>query len=145
MRWQGWTDALIEQGLRPGPSVEADWSSEGGFAGMMKLIADGRKFTAVVAANDQLALGAIAALEGAGFRVPAQVSVTGFDDMPETRFFRPSLTTVRIDFEKIGELGVRSLLTWIEQGRMDAQHFTIDPDLIVRSSSASPGPGVRSR
>lgn len=143
MRWQGWTDALAERGLRPGPSVEADWSSEGGHAGMMKLLADGRKFTAVVAANDQLALGAIAALEGAGFRIPAQVSVTGFDDMPEARFFRPSLTTIRLDFDKIGELGVRSLLMWIEQGLTGAQHFTITPELIVRSSSASPGSRTR--
>jgi DNA-binding LacI/PurR family transcriptional regulator len=139
MRWQGWIDALTERGLRPGPSVEADWSSEGGYTGMRKLFADRRKFTAVVAANDQLALGAIAALEDAGFRVPAQVSVTGFDDMPEARFFRPPLTTVRIDFEKIGELAVRSLLTWIEQGLTDAQHVNITPELIVRHSSVAPG------
>ena len=145
MRWQGWTDALAEQRLRPGPAVEADWSSEGGYAGTMKLLADGSKFTAVVAANDQLALGAVAALEDAGLRVPDQVSVTGFDDMPESRFFRPSLTTVRLDFERNGELGVRSLLAWIEQGLTDAQHHTIAPELVVRSSSAPPGSGAQSK
>ncbi|MBW0000869.1 MAG: substrate-binding domain-containing protein [Verrucomicrobia bacterium] len=139
MRWQGWIDALAERRLHPGPSVEADWSSEGGYTNVRKLLADQRKFTAVVAANDQLALGAIAALKDAGVRVPAQVSVTGFDDMPEARFFRPALTTVRIDFEKIGELAVRSLLTWIEQGLTDAQHVDIAPELIVRDSSAAPG------
>ena len=68
--------------------------------------------------------------------MPGEVSITGFDDMPEARFFRPPLTTVRLDFEAIGELGLRTLLQWIEEGLTRAPHLTIAPELIVRVSSA---------
>ncbi len=73
--------------------------------------------TAVFVANDQMALGLLRAMHERGRRVPEEVSVVGFDDIPEAPYFLPPLTTVRQDFDQVGSHGVRLLLRMIEAGR----------------------------
>ncbi|KJY24963.1 substrate-binding domain-containing protein, partial [Streptomyces sp. NRRL S-495] len=97
--------------------------------------------TAVLAANDQLALGLLRALHEAGRRVPEDVSVVGFDDIPEAAFFVPPLTTVRQDFEEVGRQCVARLLDRIDPPASEDAPVTavvVRPELIVRASTAAP-------
>ena len=88
-------------------------------------------------ANDQMALGLIHGLVDLGRRVPHDVSVVGFDDVPEARFYLPALTTVRQDFEQIGRVAVESLIRQIEGA--PAEHIDpLEARLIVRESTAAP-------
>jgi DNA-binding LacI/PurR family transcriptional regulator len=90
----------------------------------------------VFAANDQMALGVLRALHELGRRVPEQVSVAGFDDIPEAAYFSPPLTTVRQRFDEIGARALRLLLARIENGA-GATGETVAPELIVRASTAT--------
>ena len=100
--------------------------------------------TSVFSSNDTIALGLIRALTEAGRRVPEDVSVIGFDDMPEAAYFRPPLTTVRQDF---AELGRRALGTLIERisGAAPGQHVRVPPEFVVRASAAPPAGTVLRR
>jgi LacI family transcriptional regulator len=90
--------------------------------------------TAIVAANDQMALGAILALTERGLAVPEDVSVTGTDDIPEAAFFRPPLTTLRIDFEAQGKAAVDQLLERIGHSA-PAASAAPTPLLVTRQST----------
>jgi LacI family transcriptional regulator len=89
--------------------------------------------------NDQMALGAMYALHEKGLRVPEDVSVVGFDDIPEAAFFRPALTTVQQDFNQLGEMSVRYLLELIQSSDTPLQQHLLYPKLVVRDSAAPPG------
>ena len=97
--------------------------------------------TAVFAANDHLALGILRALSERGRRVPEEVSVVGFDDVPEAAYFIPPLTTVRPDFRAVAETALRTLLAQIEAGRPVVERHTIAPTLVRRDSVAAPPGG----
>ena len=84
-----------------------------------------------------MAIGLIAALADAGRAVPGEVSVVGFDDVPEAAFVRPALTTVHQDFELVGRRAVEALLAQLGTGA-DAGAGVIAPDLVIRSSTAAP-------
>jgi DNA-binding LacI/PurR family transcriptional regulator len=94
-------------------------------------------FTAVFAANDQMALGLIHALHERGIRVPEDVSVVGFDDVPDAHHFLPPLTTVRQDFRALGSVSVTTLLAELE-GVEVPRRTLLEPELVVRASTASP-------
>lgn len=111
-----------------------DWSAESGYAAAMTMPLD-RGITAVVAANDQAALGAIAALEKRGVRVPEDASVVGFDDIPEARFFRPALTSIGLDFDRQGRLAVDQLFRKIPGAPTLSELPGVDPILHVRDST----------
>ena len=101
--------------------------------------------TAVFAANDQMALGLLHALGERGRRVPEDVSVVGFDDIPEAEYFSPALTTVHQDFDEVGRRGLALLLARIDGAETQAS-VTIAPALVSRASCASPRrPGRRPR
>jgi DNA-binding LacI/PurR family transcriptional regulator len=95
--------------------------------------------TAVFAANDHLALGILRAMSERGRRVPQDVSVVGFDDVPEAAYFIPPLTTVRPDFEAVARTTLGMLLGQIESGTAMSTRHTIAPELVVRASVAAPG------
>jgi DNA-binding LacI/PurR family transcriptional regulator len=106
-----------------------------------------RDFTAIFSANDQMALGLMHAIRDAGLNVPGDISIVGFDDIPEARHFWPPLTTVKQDFAEIGRRAVAQLLRGgaaereaTENDPAAAAHEThlIVPELIVRESSARP-------
>jgi DNA-binding LacI/PurR family transcriptional regulator len=91
-----------------------------------------------VVANDQMAMGAIHALRERGLRVPQDISVAGFDDIPEAAYFGPPLTTIRQDFAKLGRQGVEHLSQRINNPGHQTKQDVIAPQLIVRESTASP-------
>ncbi len=99
-RDRGVDDALARHGLRPGPRWEGDWSAAAGARLAPEIAAAVRAGdgpTAIVVANDQMALGLMAGLDAVGIAVPADLGVAGFDDNPDAAYYRPALTTVRID------------------------------------------------
>jgi DNA-binding LacI/PurR family transcriptional regulator len=142
-RAEGWRAEMVAAGLRPLEPVPGDWSAESGYRAGLHLASD-TGVTAVFAANDQMAIGVLRALHEAGRRVPEDVSVVGFDDVPEAEFLIPPLTTVRQDFERIGRQAI-AMLTDVISGETDQVPSLIDPVLVVRASTAPPGrPSTRS-
>jgi DNA-binding LacI/PurR family transcriptional regulator len=93
-------------------------------------------FTALFAYNDLCAIGAIRALDEAGLRVPEDVSVVGFDDIPGASYSRPSLTTVRQPMQEMGQLAARTLLDQIEKRASYVEEIAVEPELIVRQSTS---------
>lgn len=134
-RAAGWRDALALAGLPTLPVLTGDWTSDYGYAYGKTF--DPTEVTAVFAANDQMALGLIHALTERGISVPGDVSVVGFDDLPDARHFIPPLTTVRQDFAALGELVLREVVAAID-GDEASGHDLIEPALVVRSSTARP-------
>jgi DNA-binding LacI/PurR family transcriptional regulator len=90
-----------------------------------------------------MALGLLRALHEAGRRVPEDVSVVGFDDIPEAEYLRPTLSSVRQDFAEVGRRSVELMLSQIERGARQPARVTVQPQLVVRQSSARP-PTTRS-
>ncbi|AGZ42061.1 LacI family DNA-binding transcriptional regulator [Actinoplanes friuliensis] len=138
-RVTGWRDTLNEAGATVPPIVPQSWNAESGYSQGRELARD-RSVTAIFCANDRIALGVLRALHEAGRKVPEEVSVVGFDDMPDSGYFLPPLTTVRQDF---AELGRRSLTLLLEHMAVpdDAEspaHVVVSPELVVRNSTAAP-------
>jgi DNA-binding LacI/PurR family transcriptional regulator len=133
-REREWHAHLELAGLPARDSVVGDWSSDSGYAFGHQVEPD---FTAVFAANDQMALGMVHAFHERGIRVPEDVSVVGFDDVPDARHFLPPLTTVRQDFHALGTLSVATLLAELEGDRV-LPRTVLEPELIVRASTAPP-------
>ena len=135
-RVRGWTAALAARGAPPAPCLDGDWSAASGFAAGLEL-AHRPDVTAVFVANDQMSLGVVRALCEAGRRVPEDVSVVGFDDIPEAAYFLPPLTTVRQDFNEMGRKCLARLLSLIDGAPAEPAAMIV-PQLVVRSSTAPP-------
>ena len=136
-RVNGFGQLIRERGLREHPVIEGDWTPRSGYAAVSSGHID-LAVTAIVAANDQIALGALRALDEAGVRCPADISVTGFDDIPEAEFYTPSLTTVRIDFQQQGTYIFNALMAQIRGDERPETGAFIKPRLMVRASTAPP-------
>ncbi len=137
-RIEGWRRALEVAGAEVPPIVPADWSAATGYrAGQM--LARMPEVTAVFASNDHLALGVLRAMSERGRRVPQDVSVVGFDDVPEAAYFIPPLTTVRPDFAAVARETLGLLLAQLNDGETAEQRRSVEPCLVVRKSTASPG------
>jgi len=136
-RVAGWRQALTEAGADIPPAIAADWSAASGYqAG--QILARMREVTAVFTANDHLALGLLRALHEQGRHVPDDISIVGFDDVPEAEFYVPPLTTVRPDFDAVASASLDLLLSQIESGQRGRQQRTIPPRLVSRRSVAAP-------
>ncbi len=94
--------------------------------------------TAIFAANDHLALGILRALHERGKRVPDDISVIGFDDVPEAAYFIPPLTTIRPDFDAVAAATIDLLLKQVHVGQRLAERSMITPTLVERASVAPP-------
>jgi DNA-binding LacI/PurR family transcriptional regulator len=140
-RVEGWRTALESAGAEAPPPLIGDWSARAGYDLGRRLSRD-PAVTAIFVGNDQMALGVLRALQENGRRVPEDVSVVGFDDIPEAPFFLPPLTTVRQDFDELGSRGVRLLLRIIEAGELLPSGPRVAPELVVRAST---GVTARSR
>jgi DNA-binding LacI/PurR family transcriptional regulator len=136
-RREGWRSALQDMG-RPVPELlgEGDWTSRSGYE-IARSTEWGDDTTAVFVANDQMALGVLRALAECGRRVPEDVSVVGFDDLPEAAYFAPPLTTVRQDFVELGTRAI-GLVLRVLGGEQEASVPLVEPTLVVRSSTAPP-------
>lgn len=135
-RHESWLATMKAAGLVPGRSVEGDWTALGGYAATRRLLAENAVFTALVVANDQMALGAMRALREVGLRIPDDVSVVGFDDIPEAVCFEPPLTTIRQDFDALGRQSVEYLVAMVNDPELPVQQRVLFPSLIVRQSTA---------
>jgi DNA-binding LacI/PurR family transcriptional regulator len=136
-RMAGWQRALSEAGAEVPPVMAADWFASSGYqAG--QILGRMNEVTAVFAANDHLALGILRALHERGKRVPADISVIGFDDVPEAAYFIPPLTTVRPDFDEVAAASIDLLLDQVRSGRRLAERRIITPTLVKRASVAPP-------
>ena len=137
-RLEGWRAALAERGAPEPPVAEGDWSAASGYDVGRALAAD-PTVTAVFAANDDMAIGLIRALREADRRVPADVSVVGFDDIPVADYVSPRLTTVRQPFDAVARAGLELLVHAIEKPDADPLPVNDPPvELVVRASTAPP-------
>jgi len=136
-RADGWERALREAGAPVPEITHGDWSASSGYETGHRL-ASMPEVTAVFCANDQMALGLLRALAEHGRQVPADVSVVGFDDIPESAYFLPPLTTVRQDFGDLGRQALRLLLERISERQVSADRLPLPPELVVRASTAPP-------
>lgn len=131
----GWREALAAAGAPEPPlPTPGDWSPASGYAAGRQL-AQLSDVTAVFAANDDMALGALRAFAEAGLSVPADVSVVGYDDIPAAPYLSPPLTTVRHDTAALANHAVDVLIAMIEGRPRPAQHDGIPVELAVRASS----------
>jgi DNA-binding LacI/PurR family transcriptional regulator len=146
--------ALAEAGAAALPELHGDWTADSGYAAAAFLAPSA---TAVLCGNDQMALGLIHALADRGLRVPEEISVVGFDDIPESAHSLPPLTTVHQDFEEVGRRAVARLMALLDgdaagidrarsRGARDARpadggrstRGSVEPWLVVRASTAVP-------
>ncbi len=133
-RLDAWRKTLEAAG-RPTPEpLTGDWSARAGYDLGCRLASEAA-VTAIFVANDQMALGVLRALREAGRGIPDEVSVVGFDDIPEAPYFAPPLTTVRQDFDQIGRRSMGLLLDVIETRKRLAAVPRVPPELIVREST----------
>ena len=139
-RVAGWEAVLRAAGAEVPPMLTGDWSARSGYALGSRLV-DTPAVTAVFVANDHMALGLLRVLHERGRRIPHEISVVGFDDIPEAAYFTPPLTTIRQDFDEIGRKSLDLLLQEIEHGAPLAARVTVEPELIVRESTASAATG----
>jgi len=129
-------DAEIESDQRL--IIQGDWSAKSGETAIKKLLNYEVGFSAVFALNDRMALGAMRALREAGLRIPQDVSVVGYDDLPLTAYFDPPLTTIHQPIEKFGEIGFQLLLDAVNKPDEPPQTIRLDPKLIIRETCALP-------
>ena len=139
-RLRGYRSALSE--LLPdsvGQVLQGDFTQESGFRVGNQIAALTERPTAIFASNDMMAIGCLSALNEAGLRVPHDIALAGFDDIPMSRYVNPPLTTVRAQITELGALALDRLASSIEEPeRATVQHVTLRADLIVRQSTAPP-------
>ena len=132
-------EAIAELGLTSLGIAAGDWSPVSGYAAGRKIAAIS-EVTAVVAANDQMAMGVIRALHEQGVSVPGDVSVSGWDDVPEAAFFIPSLTTVHMDVDTLGARSMRELIARIRGEEPPQDSAGLPPMEILLRESTGPAP-----
>jgi DNA-binding LacI/PurR family transcriptional regulator len=142
-RWEAICEVAAKCGvcIRPELIVQLegdDPTPNLGYPFAKQLLARNQPFTALFAYNDISAIGSIHAFQEAGLRVPDDVSVVGFDDIQSAAYINPALTTVRQPLQKMGEIAARTLLDRIEQRTKCVPEIVIEPEFLVRRSTARP-------
>lgn len=138
-RLKGYKEALKKYNI---PYIEdlvvaGDFKITGGHSAMKKLLKLGELPTAIFAANDLLALGAMEAIREGGFNIPGDFSLVGFNDIPVASLVYPPLTTIRQPMHRIGSLAVSMLIKIIEERGLAQEEITLKPRLIIRQSTKS--------
>lgn len=141
-RAAGWRAALDQAGVQAPEPVGAGWDAMAGYQAGRRLARD-PGVSAVLCGNDDLALGVIRAMHEAGRAIPETVSVVGFDNAPQSAFYTPSLTTVRLDFAGLGRACFSLLLGEVEGTSPIMPHTVGRPELIVRESAGAFAAGPR--
>jgi DNA-binding LacI/PurR family transcriptional regulator len=135
-RMRGFLDEMSARDVPTTAPILGDWTAEFGYYAGRELLTV-RDFTAIFSSNDQMALGLMHAIRDAGLDIPRDVSIIGFDDIPEAAHFWPPLTTVRQDFAELGRRCVALLLGDLDPAAPDYRG-TIVPELVVRASTGAP-------
>jgi LacI family transcriptional regulator len=136
-RHRGYAAALRDAGLeaRPEWQVRSDFRKSGGWAAVRELMRRaGPRPTAIFAANDAMAVGALSSLQELGLEVPRDVAVAGFDDIPLARYLSPALTSVQVDNSGLGARAVELLLESVDGGSADPVHEVLPTTLVIRRS-----------
>ncbi len=142
-RQRGWRDTLEKAGLAAHEHccAEGNWSAKSGETAFCQLLEQYPEMDAVFVGNDQMALSVLREANRRNIAVPEDLAIVGFDNMPESAYFCPSLSTVSQDLQLIGETAVRMLVTMIQTAQQNAPIKTeasfITPELIVRESSGT--------
>jgi LacI family transcriptional regulator len=136
-RASGYRDAMNAAGVSDlaGLEVEGEYTQEAGYRAAQELLDSDRLPTAIVAANDYCAIGALRALNEAGVRVPEEIAVAGFDGITSSQFARPALTTVHVPIREIGRKAIRTLVELVD-GRGEPKHDIVPVELLVRASTS---------
>lgn len=137
-RAEAWRDVLAARDLDIPPMPAGDWTARSGYELGRDLLSDHADVTAVFVANDQMALGLYRAAYEAGMSVPHDLSIVGFDDIPEAAYYPPPLTTVRQDFAQVGRWSMELLLDAVGNDELATRHRVVDADVVLRDSTASP-------
>ena len=137
IRHQTCHEVCREHDVPPPLHIEANWTPSGGYQAMRRLLEKKQHFTALISANDSMAFGAIRALHQAGLSVPEDVSIVGYDDIPEAAYFVPSLTTARQNFMQLGINGFEYLMQVMDEQDTPYTQQIIPSELIVRESTIS--------
>jgi LacI family transcriptional regulator len=140
-RLRGWRSGMERIGAdpRPGLVAKGDFSENGGYEAAYSLLSGERRPTAVFAANDAMAIGALSAIREQGYEVPARIAVAGFDDIPIARFVSPPLTTVSVEIAELGRRAFELFMEGTEPGSVPRLE-TLETHLVIRESC---GAGVR--
>jgi DNA-binding LacI/PurR family transcriptional regulator len=136
-RRAGFQQALQAQGVTADPAleIEGDWSAHSGYQALQQLAQQGPLPTAIFAQNDQMAAGVLRAARDLGLVLPDQLSVIGVDDIPMAAYFSPPLTTMRQDFQAIGQEAARLLLGAIEAPNAPQQQLLLSANPVLRRST----------
>jgi DNA-binding LacI/PurR family transcriptional regulator len=141
LRLEGYRKALEVNGIPYDPSlvVENDYTLLDGKEAMHRLCSLPERPTAIFAASDVLAMGALSAACERRLKVPQDISIVGFDDIDIAAFCVPPLTTVRVPAYEMGDLAMKILLEKIEGGSAGITQYSLETNLVIRASSAEPG------
>lgn len=139
-RLSGYKDTLASHNLLFEPSLvqPGDWEIESGYAATKNLLKLAERPTAIFAANDQMALGAIYAIQDAGLRVPEDVAVVGYDNRNFTKTVRPRITTVSMPVIEMGGAAAELLLKQLAEGRKEEEEIKVKGQLIIRETCGAP-------
>jgi LacI family transcriptional regulator len=143
-RMHGWRDSLQAHGLLADDSLiaEGDWTAHSGAPALRQILSRHPDLTAVFASNDQMALGAMRAAAQIGLRIPQDLAIVGYDDIPEAEFFTPSLSSIRQNVVELGARAVTEVIRLIEARRLTGKAppvaTLLQPQLVIRESSAHP-------
>lgn len=146
-RRDGYKQGLLEAGVPVLPELiaEGDWTQQGGYAAMQQLLSLPERPTAAFIASDTMAVGAIRAINEAGLRVPEDLALVSFDNLPFAAYTSPPLTTIHQPIGEMAATAVRLLLTQIETGTRQHDHLRLPTELVVRAScgaSRLPAPAM---
>lgn len=140
LRYQGWLSGLGERQLAPFSVMHGDWSSASGYKLASTLLSQPRRPTAVLVANDQMALGVLRAAHQCGIAVPQHLSVVGYDDTEDSAYFQPPLTTIAQDFRLSGRESVTRLVQMLENPQQTAPaSLLLNTTLMQRQTTSPPG------
>ncbi|MDU4155263.1 MAG: DNA-binding transcriptional repressor LacI, partial [Enterobacteriaceae bacterium] len=137
LRLAGWHKYLTRNQIQPIAEREGDWSAMSGFQQTMQMLNEGIVPTAMLVANDQMALGAMRAITESGLRVGADISVVGYDDTEDSSCYIPPLTTIKQDFRLLGKTSVDRLLK-LSQGQAVKSNQLLPVSLVKRKTTLAP-------
>jgi len=139
-RRQAFIDGMRAHKIRPEPRLirEGTHTAEGGQPAMAALLRGGKPPTAVVCSNDWTAIGALHAIDAAGLRVPEDISLVGFDDIPLASYTHPPLTSVRMSAGDVGSTAFDALFRLIGGDRLEGDLYQVPTQLVIRQSTAKP-------
>ncbi|MCJ7695646.1 MAG: LacI family transcriptional regulator [Anaerolineaceae bacterium] len=135
-RLQGYKDALLKAGIKPNEKLVryADFDPNSGYKSVKSLLANQVPFTAAFIASDNIVIGAKSALIEAGLRIPEDVSIVGFDNIPWAKYSDPPLTTVHMPAEKLAQSACFMLMDLMQGKDPKTKHLRLDSELIIRQS-----------